>query len=280
MSTDQYRKWVGARSLPRNYSVVVMLTALSPHRQCQVCRAAADEFQVIANSFRHSPEFKGQLFFASVDFDDGAEVFQQLGVHSAPVFLWFGIRGNPRKPDQLDVQRIGFAAEVLAKWISERADMQIRVRRPPSYTALLLLPLAALAFGSLLYIRRERLEFLRNRTGWAVASLAIVFAMTSGQMWNHIRGPPLMQRTQKGVAYIHGGTSGQFVIETYLVLIMNVAVALGMGLMRYAAQSKIDSRTRRVLAVFGLGMTAIFFSLLLSVFKSKAHGYPYTFLFK
>jgi oligosaccharyltransferase complex subunit gamma len=31
--------------------------------------------------------------------------------------------------------------------------------------------------------------------------------MMSGQMWNHIRGPPLVQKTQNGqVAYIHGSS--------------------------------------------------------------------------
>ena len=38
-------------------------------------------------------------------------------------------------------------------------------------------------------------------------SLFFVFAMCSGQMWNHIRGPPLVHKTQGGqVAYIHGSS--------------------------------------------------------------------------
>lgn len=45
--------------------------------------------------------------------------------------------------------------------------------------------------------------------------------MTSGQMWNHIRGPPLMQRTQKGVSYVHASSSGQFVVETYIVIVLS-----------------------------------------------------------
>ena len=47
--------------------------------------------------------------------------------------------------------------------------------------------------------------------------------MTSGQMWNHIRGPPIMHRNPKGggVSYIHGSSSGQFVIETYLIILLS-----------------------------------------------------------
>ena len=50
---------------------------------------------------------------------------------------------------------------------------------------------------------------------------AFVFVMTSGQMWNHIRGPPFMQKTQGGnIAYIHGSSQGQFVVETYIVAML------------------------------------------------------------
>lgn len=46
-----------------------------------------------------------------------------------------------------------------------------------------------------------------------------VFTMTSGQMWNHIRGPPFVHRTQGGnIAYVHGSSQGQFVLETYIVM--------------------------------------------------------------
>ncbi len=65
----------------------------------------------------------------------------------------------------------------------------------------------SLQVGSLLYLRRNNLEFLRNKTAWGLIALVFVFAMTSGQMWNHIRGPPFVQKTQSGgVAYIHGSS--------------------------------------------------------------------------
>ena len=46
--------------------------------------------------------------------------------------------------------------------------------------------------------------------------------MVSGQMWNHIRGPPFLQKTQQGnIAYIHGSSQGQFIIETYIVAMLS-----------------------------------------------------------
>jgi len=280
MNTEKFRLFVGSKSVPRNYSVVVMMTALSPHRQCQVCRSAHDEFMIVANSFRYSPAFQSQLYFAMVDFDEGSEIFQQLSLNSAPIFLHFSPKGKLRTPDTMDVQRVGFHAEVIAKWIGEKTDIQIRIMRPPSYSGILISMAGIALVGSLLYIRRDNLEFLYNRTSWGLISLFIVFAMTSGQMWNHIRGPPLMQKTQRGFAYIHGSTNGQFVIETYLVAILNAAIALGMILMNESLKTKGEAKKKKVFVIIGIVLVAVFFSFLMSLFRIKASGYPYSFLFK
>ena len=41
-----------------------------------------------------------------------------------------------------------------------------------------------------------------------------------------------------------------------------------------------DLGKRKWLAIVGLALVAFFFSLILSVFRSKAGGYPYSFLIK
>ena len=45
--------------------------------------------------------------------------------------------------------------------------------------------------------------------------------------------------------------------------------------MTEAASKRDDVRKRRIYAFIGLALVAFFFSLLLSIFRSKAHGYPY-----
>ena len=59
--------------------------------------------------------------------------------NSAPVFLHFPAKGKPKKSDTMDIQRIGFGAESIAKWIQERTEVNIRVIRPPNYTGTLTL---------------------------------------------------------------------------------------------------------------------------------------------
>lgn len=261
-----------------------MMTALAAGRQCQICRQAHDEYVIVANSWRYSNAQSNRIFFAMVDYDEGSDVFNSLNLNSAPIFMFFSEKNTKTKnAEQLDIQRVGFNAEVIAKWISEKTngEVNIRVIRPPNYaTSISILMLMAVC-AALLYLKRDNLEYVTNRTSWAIGAVVIVLVMTSGQMWNHIRGPPLMHRSNKGISYIHGSSSGQFVVETYIIIALNGAVALGVILMNEAMKAgKGDAKTRKVTAFIGLGLTVIFFSFLLSIFRSKAHGYPYSFLFK
>ena len=73
---------------------------------------------------------------------------------------------------------------------------------------------------------------------------------------------------------------GQFVLETYFIMMLYGAITLGMILLTEAAEGKGDVGKRRIFAVAGLVLFAFFFSLILSIFRSKAGGYPYSFLLK
>ncbi|GLV35751.1 Oligosaccharide transferase gamma subunit [Carabus blaptoides fortunei] len=276
---NKFRDFV--KTTPRNYSVVVMFTAMAPSRQCMICRHAHDEFTIVANSFRYSQVYSNKLFFAMVDFDEGSDVFQMLRLNTAPVFIHFPSKGKPKNMDTMDMQRVGFSAEAIAKWIAERTDVQIRVFRPPNYSGTVALVVLFALVAGFLYLRRNNLDFLYNKNAWAIGAVFFCFTMVSGQMWNHIRGPPFVHKTQSGgVAYIHGSSQGQFVLETYIVMVLNAAVVLGMILMTEAVQRKGDARKRTILSIVGLLLVTVFFSLLLSVFRTKTQGYPYSLFFK
>uniref|UniRef100_A0A3Q3AD19 Dolichyl-diphosphooligosaccharide--protein glycosyltransferase subunit MAGT1 n=1 Tax=Kryptolebias marmoratus TaxID=37003 RepID=A0A3Q3AD19_KRYMA len=266
MNGEKFRRFVKAP--PRNYSMVIMFTALQPQRQCGVCRQADDEFQVLANSWRYSSAFTNKIFFASVDFDEGSDIFQMLNMNSAPTFLHFPPKGKPRWSDTYELQVRGFAAEQLARWVADRTDVQIRVIRPPNYAGPLLLGLLLSLIGGLAYLRRHNLEFLFSKNVWR-RNLCF--------MWNHIRGPPYAHKNPSTgqVSYIHGSSQAQFVAETHIVLLFNSAVSMGIVLLCEAATSDIDTGKRRIMCVAGISLVMLFFSWLLSIFRAKYHGYPY-----
>ena len=277
LSSKLFRELV--RAPPKNYSVVVMFTALQSHRGCSICKQASEEFQLLANSYRYSPFYSSKMFFAMVDFDEGTEAFQSMNLNSAPALIHFPAKSKPKKADVLDIQRVGFSAEAVGRWLHERTELNIRVFRPPNYTGTMSLLMLIALVGSLVYLRRNNLEFLFNNTTWCMLAMFFVLSMLSGQMWNHIRGPPFVHKTAAGgVAYIHGSSQAQFVMETYFVLGIYGLFALGMILLCEAGDQKADPGLRRIQAIAGLALAMFFYSLILSIFRSKAGGYPYSFL--
>uniref|UniRef100_A0A3B5PTD0 Dolichyl-diphosphooligosaccharide--protein glycosyltransferase subunit MAGT1 n=1 Tax=Xiphophorus maculatus TaxID=8083 RepID=A0A3B5PTD0_XIPMA len=248
MNGEKFRRFVKAP--PRNYSVFIMFTALQPQRQCGVCKQADEEFHVLANSWHYSSAFTNRIFFASVDFDEGSDVFQMLNMNSAPTFLHFPPKGKPRRSDTYELQVRGFSADQLARWVADRTDVQIRVIRPPNYAGPLLLGFLLAVIGGLAYLRRNNLEFLFNKNVWAFSALS----------------------------YIHGSSQAQFVAETHIVLLFNGAVTAGIILLCEAATSDIDTGKRKIMCVAGMCLVMLCFSWLLSIFRAKYHGYPYSFL--
>lgn len=282
LNADKFRRFIGSQSVPRNYSFIVMMTALSPQRSCHICRQAHDEFMVTAASFKNSPNFEAKrLYFGSVDYDEGSDIFSSLNINSAPCFLYFSEKGNFKNPDELNIQRLGFGADVISRWIAEKTGMVIKIIRPPNMSVPIMMIIFGLTICAIIYMSRNSLGIIFNRNVWAITAVAIVLLMTSGQMWNHIRGAPLMQRGRTQNNYIHTSSSGQFVIETYLVMLINAGIAIGMVLMTDALKSgdKTEGKRRKILARVGLCMTIFFFSLLLSIFRQKSYGYPYRLLF-
>lgn len=217
---NKFKEFV--KTAPRNYSIVIMFTAMAPARQCVICRQAADEYTIVANSYRFSQSYTNKLFFAMVDFDEGSDVFQLLRLNTAPLFMHFPAKGKPKGPDTMDIQRVGFSSESIAKWIQERTDIPIRIFRPPNYSGTVAVLMLGSLVGGFLYLRRNNLDFLYNKQLWGIIAIMFCFAMVSGQMWNHIRSPPFVHKgANGGVAYIHGSSQGQLVIETYIVMFLS-----------------------------------------------------------
>lgn len=276
LNFEKFKHYV--KSAPRNYSIVVMLTALSSHRECQICRPANEEFQIVAQSWRYSAQFSNKLFFAMVDFDEAPDVFKMLNTASAPQFILFGRKGKPKQSDFFDMSRVGFSAEQIAKWVNDRTEISIKVFRPPNYSGLLLVLLLVFLIASLLYVKRNNLEFLYNKTTWSLIVISSILIFISGQMWNQIRGPPLVYRNpQTGqVGFFAGGHGYQFIAETYIIFALYGAIVVGMILLNEAPKFINDSNKKKVMAIGGLGMVTFFFSMILSIFRSKYQGYPYS----
>lgn len=76
LNVNKFKDYV--KSPPRDYSFIVMFTAMAPSRRCAICQHVYDEYLIVANSFRFSPSYNNKLFFGMVDFDEGSDIFQMV----------------------------------------------------------------------------------------------------------------------------------------------------------------------------------------------------------
>jgi len=183
----------------------------------------------------------------------------------------------------MDLNRRGFTAEQLAKWVHDRADFSIQIYRSPNYSGSLFVGLLVIMIGGLLYIKRNSLQFLYNQILWGILVILVILTCISGQIWNSIRGASFVHRNpQTGQIGLFSGSSGyQFIAETYVVFLIYFGVSAGMILLNEAPKLRSQTGKRRAMvAILGILMVVFLFSFILSIFRSKYQGYPYSFLIK
>lgn len=269
------------KSAPRNYSVVVMFTALSPQRQCSICQPAHDDFVVLAESYRYSETFSNKLFFGMVDFDEGQEIFQQMKLNTAPVFIHFPAKEKSKKADQYDVSRWGISAEHMATWVKDRTEIEIQIFRPPNYLSFILIGVSVVVIFVFLYLKRDNLGFLYSNIVWGILAMGTVCYFISGQTWNFINNPPFISNRRNEMEIFANDSNMQYIVETYIVFLLYFGVCAGMILLNEAPKMRVQAGKRQtMLAILGILMVVFFFSYILSVFRAKYQGYPYSFLIK
>ena len=43
--------------------------------------------------------------------------------------MHFPAKGKPKRTDTMDIQRVGFAAEAVARWVGEQTEIQVNITR-------------------------------------------------------------------------------------------------------------------------------------------------------
>ncbi|CAK7205501.1 oligosaccharyl transferase subunit ost3/OST6 [Sporothrix eucalyptigena] len=279
-----YSKLVG--STPRDYSSAILLTAMDARYGCQLCREFQPEFDLLARSWTKGDKAgESRVVFATLDFNDGRDTFMSLGLQTAPVLLFFPPTAGPHAVGSPEPLRYDFTngpgpAEVVHHWISRQLLNRPHppVKRPINWIAwitsiTILLGSATVLFVAWPYV----LPVIQNRNIWAAISLISILLFTSGHMFNHIRKVPYVAGDGRGgISYFAGGFQNQFGMETQIVAAMYgilsfAAISLAVKVPRIA-----DEKVQQVAALVWGAVIFFMYSFLLSVFRMKNGGYPFS----
>lgn len=96
-----------------------------------------------------------------------------MKLNTAPALIHFPPKGKPKPADNMDIQRVGFSAEAISKWIADRTDIQIRIFRPPNYSGAVAFFMVFTVICGFLYMRRNTLDFSKfyNKNLWGTFAL-------------------------------------------------------------------------------------------------------------
>ncbi|KAF9556523.1 oligosaccharyl transferase subunit ost3/OST6 [Mortierella alpina] len=269
---------------PRNYSMVVLFTAISPEFNCAPCLNFDPEYKLVAAGWSKLVD-KSQLFFGVLDFKVGQAIFQKFGMNSAPSVLFFpasdAISSQPAF-DRYDFGKSGFQAETFAHWVNARARTDIRVKRPFDFFGFAVNVLGVVSVLFSIYVLYNKAgKILGSKYIWSAGSMFIIFVMISGHMWNQIRTPPYTVPGRDGrPGFIAQGFQNQFGLETQIVAVL-YATLTGSVIALIAVVPRIENPLSQRIAVWvSMGLFAFMFSVLIQIFRVKNPGYPFTLMFK
>jgi len=270
---------------PRDYSVAVLLTALESRFGCVLCRDFQPEWDLLSKSWtKGDKKGESRLIYGTLDFSDGKNTFQSLGLQTAPVLLLFQPTAGSHAVVDSDPLRYDFStgpqsAEQVHSWLARHLQDRPNppVSRPINWVrgiAVTTTILGTITFISVAW--PYVLPVVQNRNVWAAISLIAILLFTSGHMFNHIRKVPYVAGNGKGgVSYFAGGFSNQYGLETQIIaaiygLLSFATISLALKVPRIA-----DPKTQQVAVLVWGGVIFTMYSFLLSVFRIKNGGYPF-----
>ncbi|KAF5094744.1 hypothetical protein D0Z00_003409 [Geotrichum galactomycetum] len=272
---------------PRDYDLILLLTAVDMRFGCQFCRALEPEFDIIANSW-HGQQSKGThggLVFAIADLSHTPDAFKNLKLTHAPN-LWVYPKTNdqsahysrgyevykfPQQPEQ---------AEPLADYIHHTLGHNIIIQKPFPMDKLIFTIISVAA--AILFIRvyfSKILNLLQAKKLWVAVSMVSVLLFTAGHMYNAIRKVPYVAGDgQGGIAYFVGGHSNQVAIETQIVAMLYAVLSFSTVMLVTKVPALKDPKKQLLLVVALSAVIFFAYSFLIAKFHIKNGGYPFWLL--
>lgn len=283
LADSSFKKLTGT---PRDYTAMVLLTAMDARYGCQLCREFQPEWDILARSWTNGDK-KGdsRVIFGTLDFADGRETFMSLGLQTAPVLLLFQPTTGPHavaspEPIRYDFTTGPQVAEQVHSWLARHLPgrPQPPIRRPINWMRLFSWTVLSLgAVTAFVTAYPYLVPLIQSRKLWAGLSLFAILLFTSGHMFNQIRKVPYVAGNGKGgVSYFAGGFQNQFGMETQVVAGVYALLAFcAIGLATKVPRMTDPKRQQIAVVTWGV-VLFVLYSFLLSIFRIKNGGYPFS----
>ncbi|KAI9653019.1 MAG: oligosaccharyl transferase subunit ost3/OST6 [Alyxoria varia] len=273
-------------STPRNHTSAILLTALDPRFGCNLCNDFQPEWDMLVKSWmRGDPEGDSRVVFGTLDFLDGKQTFQSLGLQTAPVLIMYHPTAGPHakvdpSPSRFDFSNGPQRAEGIHAWISRHLPSESPkppIQRPINWMRFatfttIVLGLITLGTVAWPYVW----PIISNRNLWAAVSLIAILLFTSGHMFNHIRSTPYVSGDGKGgIIYFTPGFQNQLGLESQIVAAIYAVLAFATICLALKVPRMTDPKTQQIAVLIWGAVMFGMYSFLLKIFKTKNSSYPF-----
>lgn len=280
---------------PRDYHLLLLLTSEAPQINCVLCREFVPDYNLVATSwFKDHPKGVPQtddasqgadVYFLTSEFVESRNLFDLFQLNNIPKLYHFGPSTDARPNafvTQFDEYLFfqGDHKEMIASWAGHSTGHKFQIHIPPNYTRIATNAFVTFTVAMLVYKFFPQFQsFVGSKALWGGLSLIAVLLLTSGYMFNQIRGVPYFREHGNGrVEYFAPGQQSQFGVETQILSFVYGSLSvLVVALIKKAPQIK-NSHVNLIAVVVSSALVFFFYSLLLSIFGAKGTGYPYQFL--
>lgn len=274
-----------AVSGPRDYTLLVLLTAEAPQYGCAFCRIIGPAFNQAAYSWAvDHPKSGDGIYFAIADIDTCRGTFQQLELTHAPN-LWIYKPTDKPAPvkngvgyDVYQFPQMETQLPQLLQYLNDQLGFEVKVHEPFKWDRFFLTIGTVITIGVVLKIAwKQVLNIFQKKQLWTAVTLVCILMFTAGHMFNMIRKVPyLMNDGHGGITYFIGGHQNQIGVETQIIA-LTYAVLAFCTISLIVKVPKVNNRSMQSGLVYFLVIVIfVTFSFLIAKFKVKNGGYPFS----
>jgi oligosaccharyltransferase complex subunit gamma len=277
---------------PRDYSLLVFLTAADPAYKCAVCPDVENDVNIVYKSYLNALQRDNQVqdtFFVKLDFAIGADTFIEYELNTVPVLFYINKKDSIGEGKSLynipKKERFAFPestnADSIAEWVKFKTGVDVIIEKSAivAYimTIICFVGIAKLVPRIINSLDTFWLPIARSKTLWAVISIAMYLCGISGLIYDILRDAPWYHvprdRRQGSIIFFYPQAQQQFILEGFIIGFLNLGAAASL-IWTVVKAPTLETAERRTLGVVG-GMTsfAVFFWQVRSLYIMKNQWY-------
>lgn len=274
---------------PRDYSLMIFLTAANPRYKCVVCKDTENDVKKVAHAYSSAVSREGgetDMFFVKVDFERGQRVFSEYKLQTVPILFYMNKKeavGEGKSRYDIPIKdRYSFpestTAESIADWVNYKTGVNVVFEK----SLIMAYIMTILCFVGIIALIPRIINsvafwksYLQWKPLWVFVSAAVYVCSISGLIYDIIRSPPWYHNEPRsgGIVFFYPQAGQQMVIEGFIIGFLNIGCAASLIFLYWFAPTLKTAEQRTVGIIGGMASFSFFFWQVRQLYVMKNRWY-------